>query len=225
MSQQITVSFMNDFKSEIDRYKNRLQQALNSVKTDEVIKMLNVIRRAYIEEQTIFIMGNGGSAATASHIACDLNKGVSHGLQKKFKVVCLNDNIPTMLATANDISYAEIFIEPLKNFLKPGDVVIGISGSGNSKNILKAIGYANKNSGITIGLCGFDGGKLKQTASHSIHIRVNDMQITEDIHSIIGHLMMQIFEKSLKEIQKKPAQKYDGQYDKTDILLEQLCEV
>lgn len=214
---------MNNFKTEIDKYRSSLKQAIDSIKTSEIINVLNIVRRAYIEEQQIFIMGNGGSAATASHIVCDLNKGVSCDLKKKFKVICLNDNVPTILATANDISYEDIFVEPLKNFFKPGDVVIGISGSGNSKNILKAIEYTNNNSGITIGLCGFDGGKLKQTATHSIHVQINDMQISEDIHSITGHLMMQIFRTSLKEVQENSTQQYTNRHNKVDTLLEQLC--
>jgi D-sedoheptulose 7-phosphate isomerase len=215
---------MNNVKAKIEEYCTRLKEVLDSLDTEKIVVCLNVIRRAFIEGQQIFIMGNGGSAATSSHIACDLNKGVSGDLEKKFKVISLNDNVPTMLATANDISYEDIFVEQLKNFLKPGDVVIGISGSGNSKNILKAVEFANRNGGITIGLCGFDGGKLKQISQHSIHAEINDMQIAEDIHSIIGHMMMQIFKTNLKSIQKQSKQIDVKEFDRYDILLEQLCE-
>jgi D-sedoheptulose 7-phosphate isomerase len=96
------------------------------------------------------------------------------------------------MAYANDVSYEDIFVEPLKNFFKPGDLVIGISGSGNSKNVLKAIEYANQNGGTTFGLVGYDGGKLKQLAQNCIHVNINDMQITEDLHMVMDHLIMKV---------------------------------
>jgi D-sedoheptulose 7-phosphate isomerase len=142
-------------------------------------------------------MGNGGSGTTASHIVCDFNKGVSANLVKKLKVMCLNDNMPSISAIANDISYDAIFEEQLKNFLSPGDIVIGISVSGNSKNIIKAIDYANNNGATTIGFCGFDGGKLKKIAKYPIHVKVDDMKITEDIHSVISHILMKMLSKVL----------------------------
>lgn len=111
---------------------------------------------------------------------------------KKFKFVCLNDNIPSLMAYANDLSFEDIFIEQLKNFFQPNDVVIGISGSGNSKNVLRAIEYANINRGITVGLTGYDGGILKKIVQYSVHVPVNDMQITEDIHMVLDHCMMKI---------------------------------
>ncbi|MGB2929389.1 MAG: SIS domain-containing protein, partial [Desulfobacterales bacterium] len=126
-----------------------------------------------------------------SHWACDINKGCGLGIDKKFKMICLNDSISTMLAYANDLSYEDIFIEQLKNFFVPGDVVIGISGSGNSENVLKAIEYANKNGGTTVGLCGFSGGKLYQIVNIPILAKVDDMQKIEDIHMIVAHISMQ----------------------------------
>jgi len=144
-------------------------------------------------------MGNGGSAATASHFVCDINKGVSLKLQKKFKVLCLNDNIPIMLAYANDISYDSVFIEQLKNFIGNDDLVIGISGSGNSKNILNAIEYANKIGARTFGIIGCDGGKLKDIAQRSLIVRSFDMQKIEDCHMILAHLTMQYFSKKFKK--------------------------
>ncbi len=215
---------MNNVKAKIENYCSRLKKTLDALDTENIVNAVNVIRRAFIEGRQIFIMGNGGSAATSSHIACDLNKGASADLGRKFKVICLNDNMPTILATANDLSYEDIFVEQLKNFLRPSDVVVGISGSGNSKNVLKAIEYANQNGGITIGLCGYDGGKLKKVSQHSIHIAINDMQISEDIHLIIGHIMMQIFKTSLNSVNKKTKPIDIKEYNKYDILLEQLCQ-
>ena len=99
------------------------------------------------------------------------------------------------MAYANDISYDDIFVYPLSTYFNPGDIVIGISGSGNSRNVIKALEYANENNGITIGLTGYDGGKVKQLCNHNIHISIDDMQLTEDLHMILGHCMMQILHK------------------------------
>lgn len=133
-------------------------------------------------------MGNGGSASTASHFACNFNKELSFNKTNRFKMICLNDNIPTLLAYANDISYDVIFVEQLKNFLKKNDVVIGISGSGNSKNVINAIDFANSVGSITVGLTGFNGGNLKKLAKYSVNTNLNDMQITEDIHLSLCHI-------------------------------------
>jgi D-sedoheptulose 7-phosphate isomerase len=151
--------------------------------------------KAYNDEKHIFVMGNGGSASTASHLACDINKGVSFGQEKRFKVICLNDNIPTMLAYANDLSYEDMFLEQLKNFFRAGDVVMGISGSGNSKNVLKAVSYAAENNGKTIGLCGFQGGELATLADIPLIVRSDDMQKIEDVHMIVVHMLMQALQK------------------------------
>lgn len=166
-------------------------------KTFETI--VNRILDAYNSERHIFVMGNGGSASTASHFACDINKGCCLDLQKKFKMICLNDSIPTLLALANDLSYDDVFVEQMKNFFVPGDLVIGISGSGNSPNVLKAIEYAKKHDGITIGLTGFSGGKLAQVADIAWIACVNDMQKIEDMHMIVVHMIMQITRKKLND--------------------------
>lgn len=186
---------MYDFTIGIEDYLTQLKEALNSLDVHDVNTVLNVIKSAYEGEKTIFIMGNGGSAATASHIVCDINKGVSFGKNKRFKMMCLNDNIPTILAYANDFSYDDVFVEQLKNFLRSGDIVIGISVSGNSANVLKAIEYANEKNAITVGLCGYNGGHLKKKVKYFIHVGVDDMQIAEDMHLIIGHIMMRMYEK------------------------------
>ncbi len=154
---------------------------------------------AYNEERQIFIMGNGGSGSTASHFACDINKGSCFELDKKFKVICLNDNVPTMLAYANDLSYNKVFIEQLKNFLQAGDVVIGISGSGNSENVIQAISYAKERGARTVGLTGFDGGKLAKTADIPLTAAIHDMQKVEDVHMIVVHMLMQYLCNSLSK--------------------------
>lgn len=154
-------------------------------------RMIEALLKAYEEERRIFVMGNGGSASTASHWVCDINKGCCLNLTKKFKMLCLNDSISTMLAYANDLSYSHIFLEQLKNFFVPGDVVIGISGSGNSKNVINAIDFANASNGITIGLCGFSGGRLGRAVHIPIIARASDMQKIEDFHMVIVHMSVQ----------------------------------
>lgn len=145
-------------------------------------------------------MGNGGSAATASHYCCDFNKGVSYEYEKRFKFMCLSDNTATLTAYANDVSYEMVFVEPLKNFLQPGDLVIGISGSGNSKNVLHAIDYANDHQAITLGITGYSGGALKKKAKYSVNIGVDDMQISEDLHMMLDHLAMKIIGQNSNKI-------------------------
>ncbi len=180
-----------------EQYIQGLKTVLDDFPHEAFEKMIQAMLDAYEEGRRIFVMGNGGSASTASHWVCDLNKGCCLNLEKKFKMICLNDSISTMMAYANDLSYDEIFVQPLKNFFEPGDVVIGISGSGNSPNVLKAIEYANDNGGQTVGMCGYKGGKLLQLATIPVHARVEDMQMAEDVHMIIVHIAMQRIMKAL----------------------------
>lgn len=154
-------------------------------------KMIDVFMSVYKAERNIFVMGNGGSGSIASHWAGDINKGCCLRLDKKFKMICLHDNVSTMMAYANDLSYDQVFVEPLKNFFRPKDLVIAISGSGNSKNILNAIEYANTHDGITIGLCGYSGGKLRDMVTIPLWLEVDDMQKVEDVAMIIVHMAMQ----------------------------------
>lgn len=172
-------------------YCQGLKQALDAVSVDAVEEFVQLLERACQEGRQVFLMGNGGSGSTASHVACDLNKGVSYGRQQRFRVICLNDSLPTVMAYANDVSYEDIFVEPLKNFLRPGDLVIGLSGSGNSANVLKAIDYANQQGAFTVGLSGYDGGKLARVVRMPIVVPVHDMQKAEEVHLTIFHVAMQ----------------------------------
>jgi len=181
-----------NFTDEISTYFETLKQTIDLISKEDLNQLINILIKAKNDGKTIFVMGNGGSAATASHYCCDFNKGISYGKEKMFKFICLNDNIPTMMAYANDLSYDEIFIGPLRNFLQKGDVVIGISGSGNSNNVVKALEYANNTGGFTIGLTGYSGGKVKQICKHNVHIPVDNMQIAEDLHLVLDHCIMSI---------------------------------
>ncbi len=179
------------------KYLIELKDLLDYFPHEQFEEIANAIISAYNAEKHIFIMGNGGSGATASHFACDINKGCCLHLKKKFKVICLNDNIPTMLAYANDLSYSKVFVEQLKNFLQPDDVVIGISGSGNSENVLQAVSYAKEQGATTIGLTGFDGGRLAGMVDIPLVVTIHDMQKVEDVHMIVVHILMQYFHKAL----------------------------
>ena len=188
---------------------------------EAVNTVMNVLEEARKSGRRVFICGNGGSAATASHYAGDFNKGVNLGLlgigdrstdgipnAERIKLAdiplynfeCLSDNVATMMAEANDESYAEIFRFPLSIKMKEGDVVIGISGSGNSANVVNALDYAKENGGRTIAIVGFDGGKMKKMADYCIHVEINDMQIAEDLHMVLDHMMMWVLCHSKREI-------------------------
>ncbi|NLC31947.1 MAG: SIS domain-containing protein [Clostridiales bacterium] len=186
-----------DYSSDIKAYISLLQETLSRLDTDALASALNLITETFENENTIYIFGNGGSAATASHFQNDFNKGISEFTQKKFRFNCLNDNIATVLAIANDISFEEIFRFQLRGRLKQGDLIIALSGSGNSKNILNAVTYARECGNKIIGMTGFDGGALAPLCDVSLNAPVNSMQVTEDIHMIFDHLMMSVLYASL----------------------------
>lgn len=171
-------------------YYERLVQGIGLLDLEQVERAVDLVEQALREDAQVFTLGNGGSGATASHFASDWNKGIRGPRGQRLRCLCLNDNVPMMMAYANDVSYEHVFEEPLKNFLRPGDLVIGISGSGNSANVLRALTWANEHGGRTLGLCGYDGGKLKQVARHVLHVPVHHMQIVEDLHLSFGHIVM-----------------------------------
>ena len=172
-------------------YLKELTDSLSVFPHNQFERFIDTLISAYDMQNNIFIMGNGGSASTASHWTCDINKGCNLNNEKRFRMICLNDNIATILAYANDVSYNDIFVEQLRNFFRSGDVVIAISGTGNSANVLKAIRYANENGGITVGLCGFNGGELYRIVDIAILAKTHDMQKVEDVHTIVSHMTMQ----------------------------------
>ena len=182
---------------QIQGYFEKLTNTIQNIDIKEIEDCAQALLRAYENGNNIFICGNGGSASTASHFACDINKGVSYGLDKRFKIIPLTDSLSTITAYTNDVGYDIIFVEQLKNFFNKGDVLIGISGSGNSQNVINAIEYVNKHGGVSIGWTGFSGGKLKEISTYSVNANINDMQISEDMHMIFTHLMMKVLRKSL----------------------------
>ena len=183
-------------KNKIYNYIDNLKKVLDSFDVDALEKIIRLFIFARDNKKTIYVFGNGGSGSTASHMVCDIIKGCSYEKEKKFKIICLNDNIPTILAYSNDVSYDIVFEEQLKNLMSKDDVVLAISGSGNSKNIIRAVDYANTNGATTIGFSGFNGGLLKKKAKVNLHVPIDDMQISEDFHVIAMHIMYTILSDS-----------------------------
>lgn len=172
-------------------YLARLVQTIQNINYEQFDAAVELITQAWLSGKQIITLGNGGSSMTALHFITDWNKSVFLSSKRPFRGRSLVDNMGLIMAYGNDISFDDIFVEQLKNILQPDDLVIAISGSGNSENVIRAINYANDNKAITLGLCGFDGGVLKQIAQHSLWINVNDMQLSEDLHAIFGHVVMQ----------------------------------
>jgi D-sedoheptulose 7-phosphate isomerase len=190
---------MTDIETRSVKYVDGVMATLSKMRTDfpkKAREIVGELLRARDSGKRIYIMGNGGSASTASHMASDLNKGANRKDATRFKAIALTDNIPAMLAWANDSTYDDVFLEQLSNHVEKGDVVIGISGSGNSINVLKAIEHANRVGAVTIGLTGFDGGALKKICRISYVVPNACMQQVEDVHLLIEHMLSMILRDS-----------------------------
>ena len=183
---------MRNYINDLAAYRDREIDVYRKLDLESVNIVMNVLEEARILGKHIFICGNGGSAATASHYCGDFNKGVSGKQEKKYNFECLNDNLPTLMAVANDIGYDEVFRFPLRNKMRSGDILIGISGSGNSKNVINAFTYAKEIDGTVIAIVGYNGGRLKEMADYCIHIDIDDMQMSEDLHMVLDHMMMHV---------------------------------
>lgn len=170
-------------------YIDLVKSTLDALDPKALEALVEAFHTTYEKGGNIYTMGNGGSGASASHAAGDFLKGASYGLDKRFRMICLNDNLPSMMAIANDIGWESIFVEPLKNFLSPNDLVIGISGSGNSKNVVNALEYANAQGATTVAMSGFKGGKISEIATINVHAPVMDMEVTEDVHMVIFNIV------------------------------------
>jgi D-sedoheptulose 7-phosphate isomerase len=172
-----------------EQYRAQLFQALESIDTSQVHRAIEVLAQARDEGRRIFVCGNGGSASAASHFATDLVKGASFGRDRRFRVMALTDSLPTITAYSNDVCYECVFVEQLKNFAEPGDVVVAISGSGNSPNVLRAIEYAKSVGCRTIALSGRDGGKLGPLAELNLQVSHPHMGRIEDAHLVMLHMI------------------------------------
>ncbi len=187
-------------KAFLENYRDELSSALHNIDLAKVGEIIRVLERARKEERDIFVFGNGGSAATASHFAVDMVKGASYGHQKRFRIMALTDQTPTITAYANDVGYDVVFEQHLRNFAKPADVVIAISGSGNSPNVLRAVEYANSIGCTTVGMSGFDGGRLAQLAKHVLVVPCSHMGRVEDGHMFACHLICYYFMETDKAV-------------------------
>lgn len=177
----------------IKNYLADLRRVLDALDTSKVREIRDVLARAHEEERQLFLCGNGGSASLASHIAVDLGKCATHPGEKRWRVLSLTDNVPWMTAVSNDISYEMVFVEQLKNYAKRGDVLVAISGSGNSPNVLHAVEYANAIGMTTVALTGFKGGKLAPLAQHALVIPAAHMGRVEDGHFVVAHMIVYYF--------------------------------
>ena len=182
---------MNPYSGTADAYLGRLRRVIETLDRDQVDHAINVIAEAWKAGRQIITLGNGGSSLTALHFINDWNKSIFMATGKPFRGRSLVDNMGVVMAYGNDNSFEDIFIEQLKNLLQPGDLVLAISGSGNSENVIRAIDYANEQGAVTLGLCGYRGGRLKQKARHVVWADIDDMQLSEDVHFFFGHIVMQ----------------------------------
>ena len=168
-------------------YFELLSKTIDTLPFEGVDRITATLVRAYEQERTILLFGNGGSAALASHIACDLGKGTVNGTRKRFRVIALTDNVPLITAWANDSKYEDIFAQQLANFAAPGDIAFAISASGNSPNVLQALRVAKDIGSTTIGITGFSGGRMLALCDECVVVPCDNMQIIEDLHTCIAH--------------------------------------
>jgi D-sedoheptulose 7-phosphate isomerase len=177
---------------QIATYIEVLQQTLDRLPNGLIAQVIDVLHRARIDGKQIFIMGNGGSASTASHFVCDLAKNTRTDGMPHYRVIGLTDNMAIFSAYANDEGYENVFATQLANLINPDDVVIGISASGNSRNVLNAIVEAKKYNAKTIAFTGFDGGQLGQMVDINIHVESNIIEHVEDIHLMLEHMIVKV---------------------------------
>jgi len=182
---------VNPYSGSAQEYLSRLGRLIDTFDRKQVDDAVKLIADAWQAGRQIITLGNGGSSMTALHFVNDWNKSVFMSSGKPFRGRSLVDNMGLVMSYGNDLSFQDIFVEQLKNLLQPGDLVLAISGSGNSENVIRAVRYANENGAVTLGLCGYRGGKLKALAQHVVWADVDDMQLSEDLHAIFGHIVMQ----------------------------------
>lgn len=185
---------MLGFTLDVDDYIGRLRTELDRLNREETRRLADLLYEAWQNQRFVFIFGNGGSATTASHLAEDLGKNCVQEADPpggestpRLKVMSLTDNTGWITALGNDLGYDQIFVQQLMHYASPGDLVLAISGSGNSPNVLSAVDWANRHGVVTFGLTGYDGGKLKRVQQAGIHVPLDDMAMVESIHLCLGH--------------------------------------
>ena len=189
----------SDMQASVDGYLERLQTAIDSVPSDRLVALGETLYRAYRNEKQVFTAGNGGSSSTASHMAADLAKNTISPNMPRFRIVSLSENAAIVTALANDLGYESVFSEQLTNLIRAGDVLIVVSASGNSPNILRAIRYAQKQSAEVVGLLGFDGGAAARLVDLPIVVPSTEYGVVEDVHLIINHMLVDFFKTRLAQ--------------------------
>ena len=177
----------------VENYIAQNLALLKSLDAGAIACIIAEFGKARDTRKRIYAIGNGGSASTASHFVNDMGKGASIGRETRFKTIPLTDNVEWMTALSNDLCYEDVYVEQLKNFAEPGDVLLAISGSGNSENVLRAVRYANEVGCVTIGFTGFEGGKLRELVQHCVVIPSDHMGRIEDMHLILQHMICYYF--------------------------------
>jgi D-sedoheptulose 7-phosphate isomerase len=182
----------------VNQYIQDLRDTLSDIFQDPIHDVIDILHTARIDDRQVFIMGNGGSASTATHFVCDLSKNTRMVGKPHFRVVGLTDNMALLSAYANDEGYDQVFVQQLASFVQPDDVVIGISTSGNSPNVLEAIDLANRINAITIGFTGFDKGRLGQMVDINLHVPSDNIEQVEDIHLMFEHLICTVLRQRIQ---------------------------
>lgn len=186
-------------RDELERHCFGVSAALQNLPFPQLTDLAETLLDCHRRQATVFILGNGGSAATASHFACDLTKGTRRPGLSRFRVMPLTDNVPLMTAWANDSDYGDIFAEQLAALLRPGDLVIAITASGNSPNVLKAMRTARDNGARTAALTGRSGGQVAELAEQTIRVPADSMEAVEDGHMVITHALCVTLRQRLRE--------------------------
>ena len=179
--------------TQVDDYLDRLRAAIDGLPRDRLNQLAETLLGAYRNDKQVFTIGNGGSSSTASHLAADLSKNTTGANTRRFRITSLNDNAAIVTAIANDLGYENMFAEQLINLIRPGDVLIAVSASGNSPNIVNAIRYAQQQSAHVAALLGFDGGQAAKLADNAIIVPSSDFGIVEDLHLAINHILVEYF--------------------------------
>jgi D-sedoheptulose 7-phosphate isomerase len=185
----------------IQQYLEEVQYTLGALPLERIRNVIDLLMSANYAGSTVFTLGNGGSAATASHFACDLAKGTITPNRPRFRVVALTDNVPLMTAWSNDVAYDDVFAEQLRGLIRPADVVVAISGSGNSPNVLRAVELARRMEGIIIGFSGFDGGRLSTLVDIPVVVPCDCMEQIEDVHLVLCHLTTSVLRERMRQIE------------------------
>lgn len=174
----------------VSSYLSDISQTISFIDKLNLEVAIEIIRTAWLQDRQVIVFGNGGSALTALHYVTDWSKAIPQITGRRFRGRSLIDNVGLFSAFGNDVAYDDVFVEQLKNIMQPDDLVVAISGSGNSENVLRAVAYAQENGGSTLAIVGFDGGRLIQIADAAFLIPKDDMQICEDLHLMFGHIVL-----------------------------------